>query len=177
MTLKQLIQNNSWLSVQLTFIDLYPDERKSIEAYEIVYSELQMMAAEPNKMIIHLKEQVDEFDNETYVEVSGVHPDEPPSTPEINNSYSLEFTPWTEWLGMQIDNEVFEKFTEPEILSHILFEMTFIAFDEEEIQQEKAELDKRIEEIENMTEEEKQREFIPWEEMKKRFLDEDEKGD
>jgi hypothetical protein len=129
------------------------------------------------KCALKLKEQFDEFDNEMYVEVSGIYPDEPPSTPEVNNSYALEFTPWAEWLGMEINNEAFEKFTEPEILSHILYEMTFMGFDEEKILNQKQELDKRIEEIENMTEEEKQKEFIPWEEVKKKFLGSDKSSD
>jgi hypothetical protein len=176
MNLKELIQNNPWLNVQLTLVDLYPDQQKSIEAYEIVFSELQMLQPEPSEIIIQLKEQFDEFNNETYVEVCGLHPDEPPSTPEINNSYALEFTPWSEWLSMEIDQGAFEKFTEQEILSHILYEMTFIAFDEAEIQKQKQELDKRIEEIENMSEEEKQREFISWEDVKKKFLN-DKDGD
>ncbi|MEO8712394.1 MAG: DUF6557 family protein [Parafilimonas sp.] len=171
MTLKELIQHNAWLSVKLIFVDLYPDQEKSIEGYEIVYSELQIMQPAYSKMLIQLKEVSDEFDNEHYVDVSGVQPDEAPSTPEINNSYALEFTPWAKWLGMQIDDAAFKKFTEPEILSYILYEMTFAGFDETAIQKQKEELDKQIEAIENMTEEEKKKEFISWEEVKKKFFD------
>lgn len=80
-------------------------------------------------MYIQLKMQFDEFDGENYVDVSGVNPSDLPSTPEVNNSYVLEFTSWPKWLGMQVDKEAFEQFTEPGILTHILFEMTFPGFD------------------------------------------------
>jgi len=42
MTLKKLIQNNSWLSIKITLINLYADQEKLIDGYEMIYSKLQM---------------------------------------------------------------------------------------------------------------------------------------
>jgi hypothetical protein len=58
MTLKELIQNNSWLSVQLTFINLYPEQERLIEDYEMVYAELQVMEPELSEMCIETKRTI-----------------------------------------------------------------------------------------------------------------------
>jgi N12 class adenine-specific DNA methylase len=56
---------------------------------------------------------------------------------------------------MSIDQGALKEFSQLEIISHCLYEMTFMGFDEEEIQEQIAEFEKTIEDLKNMTEEEK----------------------
>lgn len=98
----------------------------------------------------------------------------------INNkttiSYALDFTPWEEWLGMDIDKESLQAFPETEIISHCLYEMTFYGFTQKKIQKEWKKIEKSVEELENMTEDEKQKQLKSWEDLKKEWDNEDEKN-
>ena len=52
------------------------------------------------------------------------------------NSLAIEFPQWQEWLGMPIDSESMEKFSELEIIACCLNEMTYAGFEQEDIQAE-----------------------------------------
>lgn len=56
---------------------------------------------------------------------------------------------------MDIDPNTLKTFSKLEIISHCLYEMTFIGFEEEEIQAEMDRINDTVEEIKNMTDEEK----------------------
>ena len=51
-----------------------------------------------------------------------------------NETYALDYEPWDEWLGMGITKETLDKFESCQIVAHCLWEMTFVSFDETEIQ-------------------------------------------
>jgi len=82
----------------------------------------------------------------------------------------LEFTPWKEWLGMGIHPESLAHFSEQEILAHCLHEMTFMGFEEEQIQKHIKDMKAEIEAYKNLTEEEKNERTISLDE----FFGEDE---
>ena len=56
---------------------------------------------------------------------------------------------------MTIDRDTLKEFNQLEIISHCLYEMTFMGYDEETIQQYLADMEKSVEDFKNMTEEEK----------------------
>jgi hypothetical protein len=85
----------------------------------------------------------------------------------------LEFTRWSEWLGMQIDKTSIKNFTELEIISRCLFEMTFMGFDENEIQEELNKINNTTKEYKLLTEEEKRIKTISLEDFKKEMNDEE----
>lgn len=74
---------------------------------------------------------------------------------------------------MTISQATLENFSELEIIAHCLFEMTFIGFDKEEIQEELKSLNKTVEDYKNLTEEEKNQSTISLDELKA-SLDNDE---
>ena len=43
MKFHEIINRNNWLSIELTFLKLYPDRKESIENYELVYEALKFM--------------------------------------------------------------------------------------------------------------------------------------
>ncbi|CAL67525.1 DUF6557 family protein [Christiangramia forsetii] len=175
MTLEQLVQSNSWLSISAILLELYSDEEKSLEGYEEVFEKLLMMAPEETDMTIEIKTVKDDFDGEEYVDVSGKY--KHPKNEAQSSSYAIEFTSWKEWLGMDICNESLKEFTELEILAHCLYEMTFAGFEEEEIQEQIDSIKKTAEDYEMMSEEEKLKNATSFEELLDKLEDDDQEKD
>ncbi|RYM35806.1 hypothetical protein ERX46_02080 [Brumimicrobium glaciale] len=172
MTLKDLIQSNSWLSIETILLKLYPGEEVNRFAYLDVFEELLYMNPEDAEIEIVVANQTDDFDGEEYVDVSGSYKN--PKNEEEEFSQALEFTPWNEWLGMEISQESLHHFTELEVIAHCLFEMTFIGFEEEVIQEEMESIQSSMEDYLNMPEEEKEENTISFEDIFKDLDDEEE---
>ena len=171
MKLYDIIKSNNWLSVELTFIKLYPEEGQMLDEYRSVYENLQNLAPEDTNMKIVLTEHDSDADDESdiaaYVDVSGQY--ETKDENECGIRHAIEFVEWKKWLGMGLESDTLKNFTELEIISHCLYEMTFIGFDENEIKERRELLDKTIEEFKNLTEEEKKQRTISPEELKRRL--------
>ena len=167
MKLTDIIKRNSWLSVELVFLQLYPKEMKNISGYETVFNELKSLSPTETDFSIVLSNEKDDLDNEEYVHVSGYKNHQEDSEDESPNSFALELTNWSEWLGMDMDEKSLSEFTELEIISHCLYEMTFFGFDQETIQKEMDEIERSVDEIKNMTEEEKKTKLKSWDDLKK----------
>lgn len=129
MTFKELLQSYTWPSLSTVFLDIYPDAAEMMDAYKTVFENLQIIEPEDIDMSIDI---TSEIDDESYVEVLGIYNN--PKNEEEHYSQAIEFTPWRNWLAMDISKESLELFSEEEIIVHSLYEMTFVAFSEEEIQ-------------------------------------------
>lgn len=112
-----------------------------------------------------------EEDKESYVDVSGRK--RIPDPDSITESYALEFLEWDKWLGMDLAPETINSFSELEIIAHCLYEMTFISFDEDEIQEQLKSLNDSVEEFNKLTDEEKKQNTISLDELKRRLDEED----
>jgi len=135
MRLKDLIRNNSWLNVEIQLINLYPDEKKNISAYEDVFSKLLIMPESASDMVIILDKVPDPVSANGYgISVLGVKKDNPKPEHPLTSLYAIEFESWDKWLSMEIDTNATREFSEPEIIAHCLWEMTFAGFDENKIQ-------------------------------------------
>ena len=121
---------------------------------------------------IIVSNEKDTFDDEGYVNVSGKYNYPKENTDEHSYSLALEFTAWNEWLGMDIDKKSLQNFSELEIIAHCLYEMTFMGFEEEEIQAEMNKVEKDIEDYKNMTDEEKEKNTTSLDELLKEFGEE-----
>jgi N-acetylglutamate synthase-like GNAT family acetyltransferase len=156
MKFKDLIRKNSWSSIEIRLLDFFPKEKSRISAYEEVFLKLQIMQEKESNMLIVLDKEYDsDAPNGYYVGVSGRKKDNTKDEPKMTPLYAIEFTPWDEWLSMEIDSNTISEFTEHDIIAHCLYEMTFIGFDEMKIQGKLNQLTKTAEAVENMTEEEK----------------------
>ncbi len=118
------------------------------------------MPAKESNISILVSNEVDDFDNTEYVNVSGYYTNPKDNTGEHTMSLAIEFTPWNEWLGMDVSPESLSEFNELEIIAHCLYEMTFVGYGEEEIQAELDKINESAEEIKNMTDEEKKETMI-----------------
>lgn len=144
-----ILRSNHWLSVEMTLLNLYPNQLQNIEAYRLVFEKLQQQIVEENEITLVIKEL---FDNETEESTS---PDIYGTTLNEEFGLALEFTEWSKWLGMSISEQTLKVFNELEIISHCLYEMTFIAFDEAEIKKQSSKISEIADEYKKLTDEEK----------------------
>jgi len=170
MKLGDLIKNSSWLSVEIVFSRLFPDQITYLDDYRTVYDELKVLRPIDSSISIITETVIDEFDNEEYVSVSGYDSSKTSELKEeITESLALEFTSWSEWLGMTIDNDSIKHFSSYEIICYCLHEMTFMGFNQKEIENEWQKIKKAEQEFKHMTKEEKERSTMTLEELKKKY--------
>jgi hypothetical protein len=170
MKLGDLIKDSSWLSVEIVFSRIYPDQVSFLENYEAVFNELKVLKPKDSSITIIIRNVIDEFDNEEYVSLSGYDNLKVTKSKNlITESLALEFTPWAELLGMSIDQESIRSFTLHEIICHCLHEMTFMGFNQKEIDDEWQKIKKAADDFKHMTKEEKERNSMTLEELKKKY--------
>jgi hypothetical protein len=170
MKLGDLIKNSSWLSVEVVFSRLFPDQITYLDDYRTVYDELRVLKPTESGICIIAETVIDDFDNEEFVSVSGYDSTKTPELKDkITESLALEFTSWSEWLGMTIDNDSIMHFSPYEIICHCLNEMTFMGFNQKEIKKEWEKIKKAEQEFKHMTKEEKERSTMTLEELKQKY--------
>ncbi len=170
MKLGELIKDSSWLSVEIVFSKTYPDQVTFLDNYELVFNLLKILKPKSSSIYILIKNEIDEFDNEEYVDISGYDSLRVATSDNlITESLALEFTPWTKWLGMSIDQESIKSYSSLEIICHCLHEMTFIGFNQKEIDDEWQKIKKTADDIKHMTTEEKEKNTTTLEELKKKY--------
>ncbi|MFA9390605.1 MAG: DUF6557 family protein [Prolixibacteraceae bacterium] len=167
MKFKELIEEVEWLNVKPTLFSLYPEQKKSISGYEQVFQKLKLMPANESLLTINVVNVIDDFDGTEYADVSAYNCNSMDNPEEQTESFAIEFTPWNEWLGMQIDEISLKEFDKLEIIAHCLYDMTFYGYNEDHIQAELVEIQNSVEELENMTDEEKKTQLKSWEELKR----------
>ena len=171
MKLIHIIKTYNWLSVELTLLLLYPDQETMVDDYRNAFEKLKFLEPEENDMSIVLTENYcdsdDENETRTYVDVSGIKKEKDPNS--MTNSYAIEFVEWKKWLGMDLAPETTKKFSDLEIIAHCLYEMTFIAYNDEEIKEQFDTVNDKIEEYKNLTKEEKEERIITLDELKRRL--------
>jgi len=173
MKFSDLIKSNSWLSVEIVFLQSFPDEKKNVLGYEKVFNELRHLNPIDTDITILVNYLKDDFDNEEYVDVSGYYNDPSKSIDDFTNSLALELTPWEEWLGMDIDKQSLIDFTELELICHCLYEMTFFGFDQKEIQEEHNWTTHMVDEVKNLSDVEKEEKLISFDELIKKIQKKD----
>lgn len=177
MKFKDILKNTTWLRIENKLLELYPDEKNNISGYEKVYNDLLLMKPKSQNISIVLSLHTDEFDNTEYVDVSGKNNFPEEDNNEHTFSLALEFAAWREWLGMDIEEDTLQNFSKLEIIAHCLYEMTFVSFEEDEIQDKLKNLEKEVEDIKNMTEEEKKENLTSLDDFLKDLDDEEENDD
>lgn len=176
MKFNDLIKSHHWLSVELTLLNLYPDQNEIIDEYKRVFESLQIIQPVNDEMLIVLTEhECDTYDESkaesTYVDVSGRKPKSEPNS--ITDSYAIEFVKWENWLGMNLGSETIHHFHELEIIAHCLYEMTFCGYEQDEIQEQFHSIKKTIDDYKHLPDEEKKKKTISLDDLKKKL---DKKG-
>lgn len=184
MTLAELIAQTTWPEVRAALQWNYDDAKESIGGYRKVFTELKRLTPASSDMRLIVRKSTQTVIGEpAQLEVVGhngtlnselrdfqylkANVDEEYAHAEVD--YSLSFQPWEEWLASEIDEVTQSSFTGPEIVAHCIWDMTFHGFEQVAIQEELAELNRRVDELESTTEEERERLLIPADEVHSRL--------
>lgn len=119
--------SDDWDKIAKLFVRLYPEQKKSINGYKMVFRKLVKMKSKRMMMEINLVFCKDPEDVKPWVRVNG-------KKSKSEHSWAIEFTPWDKWLGMSIEPLMLYTFSEEEVICHCLWEMTYCGFDQRGIQ-------------------------------------------
>jgi len=145
MNLKYIADSLQWHDIEKFLIERDTkddkDGKQNLPGYEKVLEELKTLTPQDSELIIimeHVVEDHDEWDN--------IHALDPTD----NETYAIEFTPWEEWLGMEIDWKSLAEFGPQRLLAMCIWEMTWAGFTQEEIRARLDELSEPIPEGETI---------------------------
>ena len=119
MTLHNILENTRWLNVWDQFARQYPGQAENEHYYYKVYNKLRETTPLGNSTKLIIDEKVSRLNCMKWITVLGVL-----SNNEID--YALEFNPWEEWLGMEVDSTTLVDYSETDIIAHCLFEMAYV---------------------------------------------------
>lgn len=132
MIFKDLVDKVSIIEVCIKLLKIYPNQEKLIPNYISVFEKLRNMkpiiSTECAVLLVSPTEDYLE-ENQCYDNVSLYNIKE-------KQFYALEFTPWEEWLGFKVPEKAVKFYGEEVYVAHCLYEMTFISFDEDDIEEE-----------------------------------------
>ena len=141
MTLKELLQTTPWQDIAIALVSAYPNQRKLLEGYQIVFETLKLMEPQKSDLKLHViydDSESEEGGNDVY----GIKADKP------DERWGLLFVSWAEWLGIELAPETISTCTPGQIAALCLFEMTFFGFTEDLRAKENQKLMKSAEEAE-----------------------------
>ena len=140
---RDIVKTCSFKSVKESLLSLYPEQKKNINGYKDVFETLRLMRPRYNNegMLIDIR-RVGKGKN-AYFAVSGICLKE-----DVQQLYALEYTPWSKWLGYEVDQATLKKMPGEDIVAHCLWEMTFVGFTQKEIRIKLALLRKQVKDIE-----------------------------
>ena len=180
MTFGELIASTSWAEVKAALLWLFPDEEKHLSDYRKVFWELRRMKPKPDPMRIAIERRpISGFDETQAPEVIGrngtlnrelddfKHLGEH-ATPEFGAEetvWSLSLQAWSSWLGMTIEPATLTEYSPAQAVAYCLSDMTFHGFSEVENRKVSEELQRRVAEIDAMSEEERGEKLIPAEKV------------
>ena len=137
MNLQDLIRKNNKAKVMKRLAILYPEQKKNIKGYKLVWDDL--LTKRKRKPDIELVLREEEEDGESWVDVSGWK--------SGDEHWGLDFTSRSEWLGMEIHHNTLSAYYEEDIIVHALWEMTWHGFNGKEVTNMKRMIMGRVESI------------------------------
>ena len=182
----ELVDEIEWEEVKEALERNYEPGEENLEGYQEVFWKLKTIEPTESKMRICI-EYVDEskffskdVEPECYWNIFGRNgtinkdTEDAPFFKEAKEewlnaetTFAIEFTPWKEWLAMEIDKGTANniELMRADIVAHCLYELTFCGYEEEEIAEKMDEINKSMEEVKNMSKEDLEKNTIPLDEL------------
>jgi hypothetical protein len=139
---KDIVRTCAFRNVKESLLRLYPDQKKAINGYKHVFQTLRLMRLRYDKEGTIIDIRRSGRGRNAYFSVSGVR-----AKKGEQQSYALEFIPWSVWLGCEVDKNVLKKMAKEEIIAHCLWEMTFMGFTQNKIRRKLNSLKKRVKDV------------------------------
>ena len=136
-TLHDLLQGVNFEDVFVELLKWFSNQENNKEGYRKVFDTLLEKSTRKHELG-DLFIEVKEVESEGYLNISGVYRD------REYPKYSLEFSPWEDWITLFITKNTLEKLSKETIVAACLFEMTFHGFTEKEIMTKLEELEGSI---------------------------------
>jgi hypothetical protein len=174
MTLKNLITHFEWPELENQLLKLYPDQKDNMVGFKKAFIKIKSLQPIKYGMTILVTPTKEDWDEMEYAHVNARYTI-PKDEEQKGMTYSLMLTPWPKWLGMEVSEQAFANYGKLDTLAHILWEMTFTGYKEENVTEFEEELVQQKLECEEMTEEERKALKIDVEDFLK--LTEDDKSD
>lgn len=157
--LYDLFHSVSWDVIETVLRGHYQADEDSIEDHRRAHSKI--LTLEPVTTPMSVVFETYEENGDVGIEISGEDGTVLRDMPDFKHmgipendvralqpvQYGIEFRPWPEWLGMGIKPHTAEEYSPEEVLAHCLWEMTYISFDETEIQGTIGELTQKVDDI------------------------------
>ena len=139
MTLKELLKTTPWQDIAITLVTAYPNQRKLLKGYQIVFETLKLMDPKDSDLTLHvIYDDSDSEDGGHYV--YGIN------AGKTDERWGLLFVSWAEWLSMELAPETISTCASGQIAALCLFEMTYFGFTEDMRELENQKLMKTAEE-------------------------------
>jgi hypothetical protein len=136
--LSELITRYTWQEVEPVYLELYPKEKRKRKRAREAFEYIQSLRPVGYEMRIHLEYQDDEAGG--YHDVSGR--DGSLRENGLEECFGLFLMDWDEWLGMEIEAEILERYSELDILCHCFWEMTWCGYSMEKVKKFRKRLDR-----------------------------------
>ena len=124
MDLKELLKTTPWQDIAIALVTAYPNQRKLLEGYQIVFETLKLMAPKDSDLTLYVV-YYDSYSEDGGHDVYGIKADKP------DERWGLLFVPWAKWLGMELATETISAYSHSQIAALCLFEMTYFGFTED----------------------------------------------
>ncbi len=148
MKFAELISQYTWQEVEPVYLELYPKEKRKRKRAREAFEYIQSLQSVAYEMRIHLEYQDDGTGG--YHDVLGRDGSLRENGQE--ESFALFLIDWDEWLGMEIEPDFLEKYSELEILCHVFWEMTWCGYSMEKVEKFRKRLDRTS----------KSKDFVPY---------------
>lgn len=125
LNLKELVINTSWNDIWPELIRNFPNVEDQQQGYQNVFDSLHCIDIIESDLVLNIK---------IFVEDGVRGADVAAYNDECPGGYSMKFTPWGEWLGLQIATNTLQELSHAEILALCLYEMTWGGSSDEEVQ-------------------------------------------
>ena len=140
--LKSIEPVNTGYVVLGTYIINEFDEEKRVLCDARVYNKEEIMTSDFSNLIIEdINDEIEIPDDKIEAIFESIR---------LPDSYAIDFMPWPEVLGLEVDEENIKEYGADNILASVLYEITFFGFHEEEIEKEREKLIESIKEAEEM---------------------------
>ena len=169
MKLYEIWRRSEWTAVANALQRHYPNDARVLTGYQLVWEQMHQMEptsspcclyADPLSSEDHDPDDLPEGDAPAHVYCR--EPD------DADTRYGIDMTPRAEVLAMDVTTAT--EYSEAEMVAHLLWEVTWHGFEEEEVQGWAAEIRRRVDEINNQTPEEREEQKRRSDEFMKEFL-------
>ena len=131
MNIKDIIKKLDFEDFWKAFQKMYPNEMKNMEGYETVFNNLKNRKRLAKTKYTLWMEQ-EKFEGKVYH--TPYFKDRTKQKNGKMEHWATDFTLWSEYLAVPISRDVLRKYSEMNLLCHVIYDLTFHGFSERKVE-------------------------------------------